>query len=140
LADLGQAVTDLLVNLGLMDAKLASWSQNEGNTWQFEPGAHDAVTIPGYMVDPANPKKAIPVPPDGSHAVGLDYVPFDGYVAELHQGEAVLPAGEARAYRSGRGGGMGGGGGSVQIVVNSYGKNPHELIELIRKATKNGAL
>ncbi|WMJ78484.1 MULTISPECIES: phage tail protein [unclassified Sedimentibacter] len=29
---------------------------------------------------------------DGSHASGLAYVPFDGYVAELHRGERVLPA------------------------------------------------
>ena len=27
---------------------------------------------------------------DGSHAKGLDYVPFDGYIAELHEGERVL--------------------------------------------------
>ncbi|MDK4477479.1 phage tail tape measure protein [Fusobacterium necrophorum] len=31
-------------------------------------------------------KKAI----DGSHAEGLSYVPFNGYIAELHQGERVL--------------------------------------------------
>lgn len=36
---------------------------------------------------------------NGSHAGGLDYVPFDGYVAELHQGEAVLTAGEANFLR-----------------------------------------
>lgn len=35
---------------------------------------------------------------DGSHANGLDYVPFDGYVAELHKGERVLTANEARGY------------------------------------------
>jgi hypothetical protein len=40
---------------------------------------------------------------DGSHATGLNYVPFDGYLAELHRGEAVLPAAEAAAYRSGQG-------------------------------------
>lgn len=27
---------------------------------------------------------------DGSHRNGLDYVPYDGYLAELHKGEAVL--------------------------------------------------
>ena len=27
---------------------------------------------------------------NGSHANGLDYVPFDGYIAELHKGERVL--------------------------------------------------
>ena len=37
---------------------------------------------------------------NGSHADGLDYVPFDGYVAELHQGEAVLTSGEASFLRS----------------------------------------
>ncbi|RQR37853.1 phage tail tape measure protein [Burkholderia sp. Bp9142] len=34
---------------------------------------------------------------DGSHASGLYRVPFDGYVAELHAGERVLTAREARA-------------------------------------------
>lgn len=36
---------------------------------------------------------------DGSHAKGLGYVPFDGYKAILHEGEAVLTKAEARAYR-----------------------------------------
>jgi hypothetical protein len=35
---------------------------------------------------------------DGSHASGLDYVPFDGYIAELHKGERVLTAKEAKKY------------------------------------------
>ena len=42
---------------------------------------------------------------DGSHANGLRYVPFDGYLAQLHRGEAVLAADEAAAYRSGQGNG-----------------------------------
>jgi hypothetical protein len=37
---------------------------------------------------------------NGSHAGGLWSVPFDGYRAELHSGETVLPAPEARAYRA----------------------------------------
>ena len=35
---------------------------------------------------------------DGSHADGLAYVPFDGYVAQLHEGERVLTKQEAREY------------------------------------------
>lgn len=31
---------------------------------------------------------------DGSHADGLNYVPFNGYIAELHKGERVLTADE----------------------------------------------
>lgn len=35
---------------------------------------------------------------DGSHANGLNYVPFDGYIAELHKGERVLTAEENKQY------------------------------------------
>jgi hypothetical protein len=38
---------------------------------------------------------------DGSHAGGLDEVPFDGYIARLHKGEAVLNSTNAEAWRSG---------------------------------------
>jgi TP901 family phage tail tape measure protein len=40
---------------------------------------------------------------DGSHANGLGYVPFDGYIGRLHKGEAVLTAEENKAYRAGIG-------------------------------------
>lgn len=40
---------------------------------------------------------------DGSHAGGLDYVPYNNYVANLHRGEMVLTADEADAYRRGNG-------------------------------------
>ena len=36
---------------------------------------------------------------DGRHATGLQAVPFDGYRAELHAGEMVVPAQTARALR-----------------------------------------
>ena len=42
---------------------------------------------------------------DGSHAGGLDYVPFDGYIAELHRGEMVLTSAEAAVYRQDKGAG-----------------------------------
>lgn len=49
---------------------------------------------------------------DGSHAGGLSYVPYDGYIAELHQGERVLTAAEAANYNNPRP--------SVNVVQNIY--------------------
>lgn len=37
---------------------------------------------------------------DGSFASGLNFVPFDGFVAELHRGEMVVPANLAESLRS----------------------------------------
>lgn len=42
---------------------------------------------------------------NGSHAGGLTSVPYDGYTAELHAGERVLTAFEARNYSAQSGGG-----------------------------------
>ncbi|MCP3023261.1 phage tail tape measure protein [Cupriavidus basilensis] len=53
--------------------------------------AIDFAKVQGYRVD-------------GSHASGLDYVPEDGYIAELHRGEAVLTASDAARYRASSGG------------------------------------
>ena len=41
---------------------------------------------------------------NGSHADGLNYVPFDGYIGQLHRGEAVLTAQEAQVWREFRNG------------------------------------
>lgn len=38
---------------------------------------------------------------NGSHANGLYEVPFDGYIAETHKGEAILTKDEAEIWRSG---------------------------------------
>lgn len=38
---------------------------------------------------------------EGSHAKGLDYVPYDDYSALLHRGEMVLTASQARKFREG---------------------------------------
>ena len=53
---------------------------------------------------------------NGSHAGGLAYVPFDGYIAELHKGERVLTASEAKAYKNGEKSG----GGGVTVIQNIY--------------------
>lgn len=36
---------------------------------------------------------------NGSHATGLDFVPFDNYIAQLHEGESILSAEEANIWR-----------------------------------------
>lgn len=38
---------------------------------------------------------------DGSHKTGLNYVPYDGYIAELHKGERVLTADENQSFAGG---------------------------------------
>lgn len=64
---------------------------------------------------------------DGSHASGLNYVPFDGYIAELHKGEMVVPAAQASALRSG-------GYGPVYITVNAAkGQSEEAIADFVMK-------
>ena len=43
---------------------------------------------------------------DGSHESGLDWVPFNGYLAELHEGEGILTAEENRIWQRFKNGGV----------------------------------
>ena len=54
---------------------------------------------------------------DGSHASGLPYVPDDGYVAELHRGEMVMPANQVQSLMSGAAAPARQGGQQLRIVV-----------------------
>jgi len=47
-------------------------------------------------------RKRPPTLPEREHANGIWYVPYDGYLAELHRGERVMPAREvqSRSYNS----------------------------------------
>mgnify|MGYP003291203468 CR=1 FL=1 len=61
----------------------------------------------------------------GSHRTGLREVPYDGYMAELHKGEMVLTAAEAKRYQNGI---TNGGNGVVNnVTVNNY--SPKALSE-----------
>lgn len=59
---------------------------------------------------------------NGSHASGLDYVPFDGYIAELHKGEMVVPAKQAKQLR--------GNSQSEGININVYGAQGQDVNQL----------
>lgn len=59
----------------------------------------DAISSPSLA--PLSSKKNAP-----SKATGLDYVPYDNFVAKLHAGETVLNRADATAYRAGNIGGI----------------------------------
>ena len=60
----------------------------------------------------------------GGRAGGLDYVPYNNYVAALHRGEMVLTADEADSYRRGK---SGGGGFTVNQTIYAAKQTPVEL-------------
>lgn len=59
----------------------------------------DAISSPSLA--PWSRKKNAP-----SKATGLDYVPYDNFIAKLHAGETVLNRADATAYRAGNVGGI----------------------------------
>lgn len=69
---------------------------------------------------------------NGSHAAGLDYVPFNGYVARLHEGERVLTKQESKDYSQDSGAGKGG------DTFNFYNTkpNPYEYARQMKLAKK----
>lgn len=92
--------------LGIVDKVKLSFTQTFDAIKQSILGTVDAVKNLGNKI------KEIPVikdilqalnigtEPDGSHRNGLSYVPYDGYLAELHRGERVLTADENEQYGS----------------------------------------
>ena len=61
---------------------------------------HGIVSGFNSVVSSANSAKSAAKSVNGRHASGLDYVPFNGYVAELHEGERVLTKEENKQYDS----------------------------------------
>ena len=56
-------------------------------------------SLPGIRVFFKEEKEGEKTNIDGSHRSGLSYVPRDGYIAELHEGERVLTKEENSSYR-----------------------------------------
>lgn len=70
---------------------------------------------------------------NGSHANGLDYVPFDGYVAQLHKGERVLTKQENEEYNKGNGNSNSGG--DVYNFFNTK-PDPYEYARQMKRVKK----
>lgn len=87
------------------------------------------------IVSGANDAKSAARSVDGKHANGLDYVPYNGYVAELHEGERVLTKQQNREYNEGRTGQ----GGDTFNFYNTK-PTPYEYARQMKKAKRDLAL
>lgn len=74
---------------------------------------------------------------NGSHANGLDYVPYNGYIAELHKGERVLTKQENVRYNKGEGNTSRNG--DTFIFYNTK-PDPYEYARQMKKAKRDLAL
>ena len=87
------------------------------------------------IVSGANEAKSAARSVDGKHANGLDYVPYNGYVAELHEGERVLTKQQNREYNEGKAGQ----GGDTFNFYNTK-PTPYEYARQMKKAKRDLAL
>lgn len=98
------AMSNFMSSLKSKFSELSNWfsgalnglKNSASNTWDNIKNAANTM-ISGIGTAISGIKSKI----SGSHADGLSYVPFDGYIAELHRGERVLTAEENRRYSSG---------------------------------------
>lgn len=87
------------------------------------------------IVSGANEARSAARSVDGKHANGLDYVPYNGYVAELHEGERVLTKQQNREYNEGKAGQ----GGDTFNFYNTK-PTPYEYARQMKKAKRDLAL
>lgn len=83
------------------------------------------------VVGSAKSAKSAAASVKGRHANGLDYVPYNGYIAELHKGERVLTAQENKEYNEGRRGQ----GGDTFNFYNTK-PEPYEYARQMKRARK----
>lgn len=83
------------------------------------------------IVSGANEAKSAARSVNGKHANGLDYVPYNGYIAELHEGERVLTKQQNKEYNEGKAGQ----GGDTFNFYNTK-PTPYEYARQMKKAKK----
>jgi len=109
------AITGKSGELSRVTAELSNVNKNVNNS------VNNAQRLPNYAT--VNGRNI-----NGSHATGLKKVPFDGYVAELHEGEAVIPKSQ-NPYINGNGGF-----GGDTININVHADNMTDLNRLVKQA------
>ncbi|WP_144788246.1 phage tail tape measure protein [Lysinibacillus fusiformis] len=65
----------------------------------------------------------------GSHATGLNSVPYDGYIAELHKGEMIIPQRQSNRIRQA--------GGTIDNVDQMMGQQPMVTTNTVTTTTTN---
>lgn len=110
------------------DSILGWVSDFAGNIGSFVSGIIDGFQS---IVSGANDARSAARSVDGSHANGLDYVPYNGYVAELHEGERVLTKQQNKEYNEGKAGQ----GGDTFNFYNTR-PDPYEYARQMKKAKK----
>lgn len=96
------------------------------DAWQ---GLKDKITNNPIVATVKKVTESLTGAEDGNHAAGLQRVPYNNYLANLHQGEAILPRRDADKWRQGKGN-------TPQIVNNFYGMTFREEADLDRFAEK----
>lgn len=128
--DIFQSLWDGIKSIG--DSILGWVSDFVGKIGSFVSGIIDGFKD---IVSGANDAKSAAKSVDGKHANGLDYVPYNGYVAELHEGERVLTKQQNREYNEG---GTGKGGDTFNFYNTK--PTPYEYARQMKKAKRDLAL
>lgn len=128
--DIFQSLWDGIKSIG--DSILGWVSDFVGKIGSFVSGIIDGFKD---IVSGANDAKSAAKSVDGKHANGLDYVPYNGYVAELHEGERVLTKQQNREYNEG---GTGKGGDTFNFYNTK--PTPYEYSRQMKKAKRDLAL
>jgi phage-related minor tail protein len=90
------------------------------SAWQ---GLKDKITNNPIVATVRKVTESLTGAEDGNHAAGLQRVPYNNYLANLHQGEAILPRRDADKWRQGKGN-------TPQIVNNFYGMTIREEADI----------